>query len=184
MLRNSARWRSCSSSGPRSCMVTTNDSTASPSNFDRRRVDQHRHAPTVAHRQLHLLGAQRGRVAQQRLQRELAQGDLLPVGEPEGHLRQQFFPRSGPDRAGRPLSPLPPDCSTPGARAWHRSPPPPPAWSRWPGRAARHGTCGRSRSPSSPARRTVKPELPEHRRQQPRSARPLPRKVSFSPHPG
>ena len=58
---------------------------------DRRRVDQHRHAAPVGHRQHDFLGAYRLGVAQLLRERELIEGDLAPVGKPAGHDLEQLL---------------------------------------------------------------------------------------------
>ena len=51
--------------------------------MNRRRVDQHSHAPAIGHRELDFLGANR-HAGQLPVQREVRQGDLAPVGPPTG----------------------------------------------------------------------------------------------------
>ena len=58
---------------------------------DRRRVDQHRHAAPVGHRQHDFLGAYRLGVAQLLRERELIEGDLAAVGKPAGHDLEQLL---------------------------------------------------------------------------------------------
>ena len=91
MPRNSARWRSSSSSGARSCMVTTTDATAPSSAWIGVALIERGDAAPVGGREHDLLGAHRLGAAQRPRQRQFVEGDLAPVGEAAGEDPEQVL---------------------------------------------------------------------------------------------
>ena len=84
--------------------MTTTDATPPPPGEDRRDVDEDADAPSVGHRELDLLGAERRRVLQLAGQRKLLERVLPPVGVPPGHDLEELLDREagGADRLDDP----------------------------------------------------------------------------------
>ena len=90
-LRNSARSRSISSRGVRSCKVTTTVSTRPSSAKTGVALTSTVTLRPSGNRDHHLLGAHRLADAQGLGQRHLGQGDFPSVGPPEGQRVQNLF---------------------------------------------------------------------------------------------
>ena len=88
---NSARMRSSSWSGARSCRVTTTETTAPSSPWIGVALTSVVALRPSGDREHDLLGAHRLAAAQRRRQRELAERDLAPVGAPERHHLQELL---------------------------------------------------------------------------------------------